>query len=349
MNLKDYNKEDWVNVSKGNWSFLSCTDFINQYSRELLVCGENPFDHPIQVCSHNISELWFLQSEIDQLGTRLVKTFNSQEKVQDLCDNAKRTADEVRAFINNCAVASFDARQYRELWEKIKTYYTHHLAMKYIGDYLSPDDQAAYLPSIQEARVYAESVFDETERLTRQLIARITHETGVEEWLVAYLTREELSAYLDKQTMPLCTDLENRNKKAILWADETTYGYVTGKDAETLEVFLNAGISEDIKGVSAFPGVVQGRVKIVLDPFQTEGFGDGDVLVAGMTRPDYAPLFKRAGAVVTDAGGILSHAAIAAREMKKPCIIGTKNATKVLKDGDLVEVDADRGMVKILK
>jgi pyruvate,water dikinase len=58
---------------------------------------------------------------------------------------------------------------------------------------------------------------------------------------------------------------------------------------------------------------------------------------------------KKATAFVTDAGGILSHAAIVAREMKKPCIIGTGVATKVLKDGDLVEVDANKGVVKIIK
>ncbi|TSC78406.1 MAG: pyruvate, water dikinase [Parcubacteria group bacterium Gr01-1014_29] len=57
----------------------------------------------------------------------------------------------------------------------------------------------------------------------------------------------------------------------------------------------------------------------------------------------------KAGAFIIDAGGILSHAAIVARELKKPCVIGTKIATKVLKNGDLVEVDADNGIVKIIK
>ena len=61
------------------------------------------------------------------------------------------------------------------------------------------------------------------------------------------------------------------------------------------------------------------------------------------------PLMKKAGAIVTDEGGITSHAAVISREMGKPCIIGTRNATKVFKDGDLVEVDANKGYVKILK
>ena len=68
-----------------------------------------------------------------------------------------------------------------------------------------------------------------------------------------------------------------------------------------------------------------------------------------MTRPEYLPVMHLAAAFVTDEGGIASHAAIVAREMKKPCIIGTKIATQVLKDGDLVEVDAEKGIVTVLE
>ena len=75
----------------------------------------------------------------------------------------------------------------------------------------------------------------------------------------------------------------------------------------------------------------------------------GEILVTSMTTPDYLPSMQKASAFVTDEGGITCHAAIIAREMKKPCIIGTKIATKILKDGDLVEVDADKGVVRKLR
>jgi pyruvate,water dikinase len=68
-----------------------------------------------------------------------------------------------------------------------------------------------------------------------------------------------------------------------------------------------------------------------------------------MTTPDFMPAMERARAFVTDEGGITCHAGIVARELKKPCIIGTKIATQVLKDGDMVEVDADNGIIKIIK
>ena len=75
----------------------------------------------------------------------------------------------------------------------------------------------------------------------------------------------------------------------------------------------------------------------------------GDILVSPMTRPELMPAVKRAAAIVTDEGGITCHAAIVSRELGIPCIIGTKNATRILKDGDKVEVDANHGVVKILK
>ncbi|MDE1825602.1 MAG: hypothetical protein KGH61_04450 [Candidatus Micrarchaeota archaeon] len=73
--------------------------------------------------------------------------------------------------------------------------------------------------------------------------------------------------------------------------------------------------------------------------------GDGEVMVAPMTTPDYIPAMAMAAAIVTDEGGITCHAAINAREMNKPCIVGTEIATSTLHNGDLVEVDANKGIV----
>lgn len=101
----------------------------------------------------------------------------------------------------------------------------------------------------------------------------------------------------------------------------------------------------EVKGNVAWKGKVQGRVRVIFDPRQITDFADGDILITGMTRPDFLGLMRKASAFVTDEGGITCHAAIVAREMKKPCIIGTKIATKVFKDGDMVEVDADNGII----
>lgn len=111
---------------------------------------------------------------------------------------------------------------------------------------------------------------------------------------------------------------------------------------------IKKGIKE-FKGFTACRGHIKGIVHIIRFRNQISGFKKGEVLVTEMTNPDFVPAIKKAAAIITDEGGIMCHASIVAREMNKPCIIGTKIATKMLKDGDLVEVDADRGVVKIIK
>ncbi len=106
--------------------------------------------------------------------------------------------------------------------------------------------------------------------------------------------------------------------------------------------------TDQIVGQPASPGQVTGRVRICRSAAEAAKLGPGEILVAVMTTPDYVPAMKQAAAIVTDEGGLLSHAAIVSRELGKPCIVGTKIATRLLKYGDMVEVDAGSGIVKLL-
>lgn len=108
-------------------------------------------------------------------------------------------------------------------------------------------------------------------------------------------------------------------------------------------------VSHEIKGQAAFLGKAQGNVKIISSSSDISKMKKGDVLVSKSTNPNLMPALKLAAAIITDEGGITCHAAIVSRELGIPCVIGTKVATKVLHDGDVVEVDAERGVVKVLK
>lgn len=103
---------------------------------------------------------------------------------------------------------------------------------------------------------------------------------------------------------------------------------------------------EIISGYSANEGFVKATVCVVRDNKDFSKFKKGDVLVTTMTTPDFVVLMKTASAIVTDIGGFLTHAAIVSRELNIPCIVGTKFATKILNDGDMVEVDAENGVVR---
>ncbi|MFA6514359.1 MAG: PEP-utilizing enzyme [Patescibacteria group bacterium] len=133
-------------------------------------------------------------------------------------------------------------------------------------------------------------------------------------------------------------------------AMDCVYIFKDGKDTivdinEIVKRAEKQNVSQ-IKGQVACPGIVSGYVKIVINPNDIAKVKSGDILVSTMTRPDYLAAMKKAKAIITDEGGLLCHAAIVSREIKKPCIIGTKIATQILKDGDFIKVDANKGVVE---
>jgi pyruvate,water dikinase len=100
-----------------------------------------------------------------------------------------------------------------------------------------------------------------------------------------------------------------------------------------------------LRGLGAAPGSASGTARVIKSLADADRLEAGDVLVAHMTAPDWVPLMRRAAAIVTDSGGMTCHAAIVSRELGLPCVAGTSNATSVLRDGQVVTVDATQGVV----
>jgi phosphohistidine swiveling domain-containing protein len=126
------------------------------------------------------------------------------------------------------------------------------------------------------------------------------------------------------------------------------------KEAKNLFSYVekNAGPAQgnnEQQGVCASPGKARGVIRIVASPDENNKVKDGDILVTYATTVDYLPAMKRAAAIITEVGGLTCHAAVISREFGIPCIIALKNAMHNFKDGDLVELDADKGAVKVIK
>lgn len=100
-----------------------------------------------------------------------------------------------------------------------------------------------------------------------------------------------------------------------------------------------------LSGRRASQGCVVGPVALLMDPSMSAAVPDGSILVIPMTDPDCVPAMKRAAAIVTDRGGAMCHAALVARELQKPCVVGTKSATTTCNEGQLVRVCANRGLI----
>lgn len=177
--------------------------------------------------------------------------------------------------------------------------------------------------------------------------------------LVSFLLPAELEITLKTGQCPVLNiELQNRYNYYVLDLKGDKLSLYTGSKAKELAKRALAGIADIQKqkinskiklltGVCAYPGKFSGSAKIIFDEEDAKlKLKNGGVLITSMTRETLTPYLKKVGAIVTDEGGILCHAAIMSRELKIPCVIGAKIATQVFRDGDLVEVDAERGIVR---
>ncbi len=203
-----------------------------------------------------------------------------------------------------------------------------------------------------ETREKLEDVHKVGMTLQKKLLNKIENNFGIDHDTLEYLTIDEYNEFIKNKKLP--KGLKKRKEflflknyaKGIKFYSKKEADKILDKIDETRSMNID---QEEIAGSIGFPGKATGRVVNIRKIEEANNVKEGDVIVASMTDPRYVQAMKKAVAFVTDEGGVLCHASIVAREMKKPCIIGTKIATQVLKDGDLVEVDADKGIVKIVK
>jgi phosphohistidine swiveling domain-containing protein len=200
-------------------------------------------------------------------------------------------------------------------------------------------------------RITKENVFFRTYRLEVYGLAGY--------YLIPFFTElgKRLGVSYEGLFLLLCEEIIDSNVDFTKIQDRMgEFGYVlengnmklyTGKDVD--EVDEKEEIDEnikEIKGEVANKGKAKGVVKIIKDKSELSKVNKGDIMVAEFTTPDFVPAMEKAAAIVTDIGGITSHSAIISRELGIPSVIGTNIATKVLQDGDLVEVDAEKGVVR---
>ncbi|MFC1727976.1 PEP-utilizing enzyme [Nanoarchaeota archaeon] len=176
-------------------------------------------------------------------------------------------------------------------------------------------------------------------------IEHLSKKTEISTEDLYFLKSDEISNLLEGKKIDLSLAKDRKNGCAFSNGPDSEYLCVTGKEFLELKELVEPKINE-IKGFSANKGKVKGKVRVHLSWIKSVDFDQGDIIVTGMTNPQMFPYLKKAAAIVTDEGGITCHAAIISRELGIPCIIGTKVATQLLNDGDRVEVDADKGIVR---
>ncbi|MBR9699196.1 hypothetical protein GOV09_01950 [Candidatus Woesearchaeota archaeon] len=211
-----------------------------------------------------------------------------------------------------------------------------------------PESDKEFFTMVREL-VYIKEVRDDFRRkgvfYIQKLYQEIAKRAGIDLEDIAYWSEPEIIQFLEDKKIE---DKTSRKKGFMLYFKD---GKITYVDENISDELKNLGFSEEerndeIKGTVAQEGTAKGKVKIVRTVKDIPKVEEGDIMVTVTTHPDYVLAMQKAAAIVTDEGGVTSHAAIVSRELKKPCIVGTKHATKILKDGEIVEVDAVNGTVK---
>jgi phosphohistidine swiveling domain-containing protein len=355
MNLGNIKKHtDWVKMWSGKCSINSDTKMGEMWTSDKILVSEKPiYRSPIIfIIRKGITDCWATQEDRDDLGRRLVSIARANpDNIEKLAPSYKREAENVLSFISENANKIVSIDVYNNFWEILTKYYLFHVSVKYTADYLSSSELEKYLPRLQEARVSAEPVFREQEKFVEAIAVQVASATNSTRENILALTKDELVTCLNDKTKILAgSELTKRFDASILIFENGNFNLISGNsEIDEIEKTILPK-TDQVRGSIAYKGKIIGKVKIVLHPNTYTGvFESGDILVTGMTRPEFLPFLEKASAFVTDSGGALSHAAISAREMKKPCIVGTGNGTKIFKDGDMVEVDADNGIIKILK
>ncbi|MEX0924682.1 MAG: PEP/pyruvate-binding domain-containing protein [Candidatus Paceibacterota bacterium] len=286
---------------------------------------------------------------IDETKKVIVKDTETIKKISNDCLESYR---ELKEYIEKNKVDDFlELDTFKELIGKITILYKPY---SFFADENFETNDEQLLKGLPEIRLeVSEFVVNDVFPLLYKILTKASEKHSIPEDVITKATPLEIEDILSGKQV----DIDKDRKIAIVFANGEV-SYVTDQEEFTeIENYLKeqnkpgTENASSISGVSATAGKVSGKV-IVLSALDYGNAGKvlggqkDYVLVTPMTRPEIVQYMKNASAFVTDEGGITCHAAIVAREMQKPCIIGTKHATQILKDGDEVEVDADKGVVR---
>lgn len=284
----------------------------------------------------------------DRFGEHLVGLAGKDQSfITSLARELRERADEFTALFSVDPSLNWWAR-FKHSFDR---FFAVQIGVNTIVNYLPPDfpGHAERMEELRSARLYAEKVFDQANACLVRVGRKILQDRTLPEELAPALLVGDLDAHFEGGATADEGELRRRYAACALLYEDGAFRVVCGGEVDELEGRLFALPPDgELRGTCAQPGKVRGMVRVVHDPFSPGEFNQGDILVSGMTRPDFVPLMKKAGAIVTDAGGVLCHAAIVSRELGTPCVIGTQTATRVLRSGDLVEVDAAEGVVRKL-
>lgn len=290
-------------------------------------------DHTVTSYYDPTGLTWSRTSVFDAIRTSsdVVKTISTQatDAIQTLQAALKQAPKNHQNLTNFCSL--------------FQTTYPWLLAMWEVGE--SDPNQREGLP-VDELIRLKESCVTLTDDIDNFIISSLRSlYPSIQEYVHVLSLSEILS-----ESFPTHTVLEQRDA-GFIYTDGMLFlpnerQLVEKKYSILLEKADPNTQTNTLTGNPACMGFARGVARIITSISQLDTFQEGEILLSPMTMPDFLPAMKRAAAIVTDEGGVTCHAAILARELGLPCIVGTTYATEVFHTGDMLEVDATRGVVR---
>lgn len=235
-------------------------------------------------------------------------------------------------------------------------FFAHNILIQTSVDCVARSNFEVYKLLLKQRKRFEKELVGRIEFYIDKMCQKLAAQKRTSLHLLKFLTPTEMIDFIKYNRLPASLSKRVNSWVLIRWPKPTL---LIGKSASDLfnklkqhERKLNKELFSEnrLKGITAYQGIVKGRAQVVRDFSQFEGFKKGNILIAFAIAPKYYIfLIKKLKGIVMDEGGMLSHAAILSRELKIPCIVGTRIATKILRDDDLIELDANKGLVKILQ
>ncbi len=344
---------DWGIIYAEVWHRVFTYEFKQQFNwqyTEVVFQGEK-----------NVVTVYRAPSEhIDEMRRLILKKIDKNPKwFKEQCRIVERQVDFAEKMLKAIQTKPLTEYSHEELAQKFARFIDQNIKFGpafimmlwfpiQMENHPEAEKYEKYIEQAITTRQQIEHIGPLVDLLSRQVAQLCARGSKVPVELSRYISYNEAINYLQSDEEINEIELKKRKEHFLITSEgiifEKVNEYLNRRGFDLTELIF--GKFSEIKGRSAFKGKVKGTVKIINSKDEFAKFHQGDILVTSMTTPDFIQLIKKSAAFVTDEGGVTCHAAIAARELQKPCIIGTKIATKALKDGDVVEVDADNGIVR---
>lgn len=328
--IKDIIPKDFSRHCVRDVSVFTCSIFGETYVRSFRELWGIEFSAVLWVVrNRNMAIFYRSRSEHDHFDEVMGKRMMKKEFASGISGKLKSYTDWLNRFMKEKNRKELFLANKKEFVDAYRTFFAYHQAVYWGGDFICRNN-----PKFKEIIGNLDSAYKYNEMVIPDIEAYLA-DLGVD-----HLRYDDAEGNVGDRGLLFL----NSRKKEEFFGDELDEleEFIKSKEksVENLKV---------LKGIGIYKGKVKGNVKLITDLNSLGDVEQGSILVTMMTRPQFNKQIKNARAIVTDEGGMLCHASILAREARIPSVVGTKTATKFLKGGDLIEVDADKGTIKILE